>query len=72
MGVGGQRHATPSLYSRERTGRLGRPQGRFGWVWRRENIFPLPGFEPQTIEPVTCHYTGYAIPIQSLDLYVKE
>jgi len=26
---------------------LGGPQGRSGWVWRSENYFPLPAFEPQ-------------------------
>jgi len=25
--------------------RLGGPQVLFGWVWRRENIWPLPEFE---------------------------
>jgi hypothetical protein len=32
--------------------RLGGPQSRSGRFWRREDRFPLPGFEPRTVQPV--------------------
>jgi len=37
--------------------RLGGPQGRFG----EEILLLLPGFEPQTIQPVPSRNTDYAI-----------
>jgi hypothetical protein len=42
--------------------RLGRPQGRSGWV---QKILPPPGFDPQTVQPIASWYTYYAIPDQS-------
>jgi hypothetical protein len=27
-----------------------------GWFWRRENLFPLPRFEPQPVQPVASSY----------------
>lgn len=42
--------------------RLCGPQGLSERFWRRENLIPLPRFEPQTIQPVTSHYTDYVIP----------
>ena len=39
--------------------RLGGPQGRSGQV---QKISPLPGFDPQTAQPVASRYTDYAIP----------
>jgi len=62
MGVGGQCHALAALppvktrYPLYR--RLGGPQGQSGQVWK---ISPLPGFDPQTIQPVASRYTDYAI-----------
>jgi hypothetical protein len=41
--------------------RLGGPQGRYGRVWRRENILPLPGFKPRNDQPVASRYTDWAI-----------
>lgn len=38
---------------------VGVPQGRSGWV---QKISTPPGFEPQTVQPVESHYTGYFIP----------
>jgi hypothetical protein len=35
--------------------------GQSGWVWRRENLFPKPGFKSQTVQPVAGHYTNYTI-----------
>jgi hypothetical protein len=40
--------------------RLGGPQGRSGWVWRK-SLSPL-GYEPQTVQHVVSRYTDYAIP----------
>ena len=63
MGVGGQRHVPAVLppgkirYPLYR--RLGGPQGRSGRVWK---ISPLPGFDPQTVQPVQSRYTDCAIP----------
>jgi hypothetical protein len=62
MGVGGQRHALAALppgktwYPLYR--RLGGPQGQSGWV---QKILLLPGFDPQTIQPVASRYTDCAI-----------
>ena len=56
----GQRHVPP-LYPRETDlvnvvlcSKLGGPQGRYGQV---RKIFPLPGFDPQTVQPVAGRYT---------------
>jgi hypothetical protein len=40
-------------------GKLGEPQGRYGWV---RKISPLPGEDPRTVEPVAGRYTHAAIP----------
>jgi hypothetical protein len=40
--------------------RLGGPQGRFGLV--RKIAPPLPGFDPQTVQPAASRYTDWAIP----------
>jgi len=39
---------------------LGGPQGRSGHV---RKISPTPGFDPQTLQPVTSRYTDWAIPV---------
>ena len=39
--------------------RLEGPQGRAGLVYK---ILPLPGFNPQTVQPLVSHYTNYAVP----------
>ena len=39
--------------------RLGRPRGRSGRV---RKIWPTPGFDPQTVQPVASRYTDWAIP----------
>ena len=63
MGVGGQHHASAALppaktrYPLYR--RLGGPQGRSG---RLRKISPSPGFDPQTVQPVTSRYTDWATP----------
>jgi hypothetical protein len=36
--------------------RLGGPQGRFGHV---RKIWPSPGFDPRTVQPVASRYTDY-------------
>jgi hypothetical protein len=38
--------------------RLGRPQGRSGWL---RKISPPPGFDPRTVQPVASRYTDWAI-----------
>ena len=63
MRVGVQRHA-PTALPREKTRyplyrRLGDPQGqceRVGKIW------PPPGLDPQTVQPVAGCYTDYATP----------
>jgi hypothetical protein len=37
------------------------PITSLGWFWRRENLFLLLGFEPQTIQPTASRYNDYAI-----------
>jgi hypothetical protein len=37
--------------------RLGVPQGQSGWVWK---IFPVPGIDPQTLQPVLNCCMGYS------------
>ena len=59
MRVGGQHHAPTSLplgnsHGTHYTGNCG-PQGLCGRLWRKENLMPLPRFEPQTVQPVTSH-----------------
>ena len=58
MWVGGQRHASAALppgktrYPLYR--RLGGPQG---WSVRVRKIWPPPGFDPRTAQPVASRYT---------------
>jgi len=33
-----------------------------GWTGLVCKILPLPGFNPQTVQPLLSHYTGFAIP----------
>jgi hypothetical protein len=60
-GVRGQRHVPAALYPREGLG----THCTGGWlgpgtVWTgAENLAP-PGFDPQTVQPVTSHYTDWA------------
>jgi hypothetical protein len=62
-GVGGRRHAPAALlpgktrYPLYR--RLGGPQSRFGWV---RKMWPPPGFDHRTVQPVASHYTDWANP----------
>jgi hypothetical protein len=42
-------------------GKLGGHQGQSAWVRSRENLWPLPEFEPRTVRPVVSPYTDYAI-----------
>ena len=66
VGVGSQRHAPAALppgktrYPLYR--RLGRPQGRYGRVWK---ISLPPGFDPRTVQPVASRYADWAIPAQT-------
>ena len=48
--------------------RLGGPQSRSEQVWK---ISPTPGFNPQTVQPVTSRYTDWAIPVPVLREFVK-
>jgi len=60
VGVDGQRHTPAGLlpgktqYPLYR--RLGGPQGRSGRVGK---IYPSPGIDPRTIQPVASRYTDY-------------
>ena len=57
-GVGSDRHAPAALLQAKSRyplyRRLGGPQGRSRQV---RKISPLPGFDPQTVEPVASHCT---------------
>ena len=44
--------------------RMGGPQGRSGRVWK---ISLPPTFDPQTIQPVACRYTDWAVPAHFLN-----
>jgi hypothetical protein len=63
MGVGGQRHALaaspPGKTRHSLHRRLGGHQGQSGRV---QKISPLPGFDPQTVQPVGSRYTDCAVP----------
>ena len=66
MRLGGQHHA-PAALARGKTRyplyrRLGGPRCRSGRV---RKIFPPPGFDPRTVQPVDSRYTDWAIPASS-------
>jgi hypothetical protein len=62
LGVGGgQRHVPAALQPGKKPGshrRLGRPQGRYGWV---RKISAPPRFHLRTVQPVARSYTDYVI-----------
>jgi hypothetical protein len=66
MVVAGQRQAPAALlpgksrYQLYR--RLGGPQGRSGRVWQ---IWPPPGFDPRTFQPVASRYSDRTIPVNN-------
>ena len=75
MEVSGQLHALATL-----------PQGRDNcthplrsWVvprdsmdrFEHENLSPLPGFKPQTVQPVASHYIAYVILVHFVRLHYK-
>ena len=64
MEMGGQRHApvalSPGMTRYPLYRRLGRPQGRSGWVVK---ISPPSGFDPRTVQLLARRYTDYAIPV---------
>jgi hypothetical protein len=64
--VGGQRHApaplTPGMTRYPFYRRLGRSQGRSGWVLK---ISPPPGFDPRTVQLVASRYTDWAKQLRS-------
>jgi hypothetical protein len=63
--VGGQRHAPAALPSAKTRyplhRRLDRPPGP---IWMGAENLPLPGFDPQTSQPVANRYTDWAIVAQ--------
>jgi hypothetical protein len=68
MRVGGQLHVPAALPPGKETRyplyrRLLWPQDRSGRV---RKISPLPGFDPQTVQPVASRYTDYAIPANKI------
>jgi len=68
MGVGCQRHASTGLFPGRRPvahfhRRLG---GLQGLSERVRKISPVPGFQPQTVQPVASRYYYYAIPTHNL------
>jgi len=66
MAVVGQRHAPlalpPVMIQYPLYRKLGGPQG---WSGRVRNIFPLPGFDLWTVQPVASRYTDCTIPAYS-------
>ena len=58
-------HAPPDLPPGKNpmNGRLGGPQNRSVRFGEEKNFFPLPGFEPRAVEPVTSRYIDHAIPV---------
>jgi hypothetical protein len=66
MRVGCKRHAPAALLPWKTRyplcRRPGGPQGRYGRV---RKISPLPGFDPQTVQPVASRYTDWAIQAHS-------
>jgi hypothetical protein len=46
--------------------KLGALQGQSGRVWRRENVYLPPEFEPRTVQAGASRYTEYAIPAPDL------
>jgi hypothetical protein len=73
MGVDGQHHAPAALlpgktqYPLYR--RLGGSQRRSGRV---REISALPGFDPQTVQPVTSRNTDWAIPALLCFIYIAS
>ena len=73
-GVRGQRHAPAAFYPRERTG----THFTGGWMGQRTGLDrcgksrPLPGFDPQTFQPVASCYTDCAIPAHSDEVLVLK
>jgi hypothetical protein len=41
---------------------LSETQSQSRQFWIREYYLPLPGFEPQTLQPLASRYTNYAEP----------
>jgi hypothetical protein len=66
MGVPGHCHAPlalpPGMIQYLLYRRLDGPQGRSGRV---RNIFPLPGLDPWTVQPIASRYTDRTIPARS-------
>ena len=48
--------------------RLGGPKRQSEWV---RKISPLPGFNLQTVPPKASHYTKYAIPLNTVNIYIS-
>jgi hypothetical protein len=72
MGVGGERH-TPAALPPGKTRyplykRLGRLQSRSGRV---RKISPLPGFDPQTVQPIASRYPGPGKFLDPIKFYVQ-
>ena len=70
---GGWSMPRPSCFTPRKTQyplcrRLGGPQGQSGRVWK---ISPPPGFDPQTVQPVTSRYTDCTIPAHCYIIVVK-
>jgi hypothetical protein len=63
MGVSGQHHAPaalpPGMTRYPLHKRPNGPQGRSGRV---RNIWPVPGFDPRTVEPVASRNTDCVVP----------
>jgi len=66
MEVSGQIHALAAFYQGKKPGyplniNLRGPQNQYGWFGRTENLLPLTGFEPSTIQSATSHNIDYTM-----------
>jgi len=51
--------------------RLDGPYGLFGWFWKRQNLLPMPGFKPWSVQPEASCYTDYAVQVSSIIKKIK-
>jgi len=50
--------------------RLGGPHSRYGRFGERNNLFPLPGFEPRAVQPIAYFLYSLSCPGSLLNIYI--